>query len=52
MLSHRGFSAYIVSGDHQLPEYLVAVDENAHRVTCWIEGEAGEVSRCLVQALC
>ncbi|KAF9246146.1 hypothetical protein BU15DRAFT_38400, partial [Melanogaster broomeanus] len=42
MLTHRGFSAWIVSEDEQLREYLVAVDTNAHRVSCWIPSEAGK----------
>lgn len=43
MLTHRGFSAWIVANGEILPEYLVAVDEVAHRVSCWIPGEAGQV---------
>lgn len=42
MLTHRGFSAWIVANGEILPEYLVAVDEVAHRVSCWIPGEAGQ----------
>ncbi|KDR73497.1 hypothetical protein GALMADRAFT_251206 [Galerina marginata CBS 339.88] len=42
MLKHRGFSAWIMSNGQTLPEYLVAVDETAHRVSCWIPGKEGE----------
>ncbi|RXW17327.1 hypothetical protein EST38_g8517 [Candolleomyces aberdarensis] len=42
MLSHRGFSAWITVDGTPLPEYLVAVDEQANRVSCWIPGEAGK----------
>lgn len=44
MLTHRGFSAWItVDDDAPLPEYLVAVDDEAHRVSCWVPGEEGKV---------
>lgn len=43
MLNHRGFSAWITVGDEALPEYLVAVDDEAHRVSCWIPGDEGKV---------
>jgi len=42
MLTHLGFSAWIVSDGKPLPEYLVAVDEKAHRVSCWIPSEEGQ----------
>ncbi|EAU88761.2 hypothetical protein CC1G_01134 [Coprinopsis cinerea okayama7 len=42
MLTHRGFSAWITVDDEPLPEYLVAVDESSHRVSCWIPGEEGQ----------
>ncbi|KAG1756650.1 uncharacterized protein EDB91DRAFT_1093789 [Suillus paluster] len=42
MLRHRDFSAWIVSEGQQIPVYLVAVDENAHSVSCWIPSEAGK----------
>lgn len=42
MLNHRGFSAWITVGDEALPEYLVAVDDEAHRVSCWIPGDEGK----------
>ncbi|KIK98724.1 hypothetical protein PAXRUDRAFT_87355, partial [Paxillus rubicundulus Ve08.2h10] len=42
MLTHRGFSAWIVSEGEELREYLVAVDANAHRVSCWIPSEVGK----------
>ncbi|KAI6028677.1 hypothetical protein F5J12DRAFT_390315 [Pisolithus orientalis] len=42
MLTHREFSAWIVSNNQPLPEYLVAVDEKAGRVSCWIPSEAGK----------
>lgn len=45
MLTHRGFSAWIVSGGRELPEYLVAVDEAKHRVQCWVPSEEGKVRR-------
>lgn len=44
MLTHRGFSAWITVGDEErLPEYLVAVDSEEHRVSCWVPGEEGKV---------
>ena len=43
MLTHRGFSAWVVSNGKVLPEYLVAVDEQSHRVSCWIPGTEGHV---------
>ncbi|PPQ64683.1 hypothetical protein CVT26_002773 [Gymnopilus dilepis] len=43
MLKHRGFSAWIMSNGQQLPEHLVAVDEEAHRVSCWIPGKEGQI---------
>ncbi|KAH7913756.1 hypothetical protein BJ138DRAFT_1058502 [Hygrophoropsis aurantiaca] len=42
MLTHRGFSAWIVSEGKTLPVYLVATDASAHRVSCWIPSEAGK----------
>ncbi|KAF8911987.1 hypothetical protein CPB84DRAFT_1722392 [Gymnopilus junonius] len=42
MLKHRGFSAWVMSNGKALPEYLVAVDEEAHRVSCWIPGKEGQ----------
>ncbi|TFK76338.1 hypothetical protein BDN72DRAFT_830895 [Pluteus cervinus] len=42
MLTHRGFSAWIVVDGESLPEYLVAVDEDAHRVSCWVPSEEGQ----------
>ncbi|KAI6109523.1 hypothetical protein F5141DRAFT_1115139 [Pisolithus sp. B1] len=42
MLTHRDFSAWIVSNNQPLPEYLVAVDEKGSRVSCWIPSEAGK----------
>jgi hypothetical protein len=56
MLKHRGFSAWIESDGEALPEYLVAVDETANRVSCWIPGTEGQVSTsnaagsCLIAA--
>ncbi len=44
MLTHREFSAWIVVEGKELPEYLVAVDSDANRVSCWIPGEEGQVS--------
>lgn len=43
MLTHRGFSAWIVVDGEPLPEYLVSVDEARHEVSCWIPGEPGKV---------
>jgi hypothetical protein len=48
MLSHRGFSAWITVDGTPLPEYLVAVDELTHRVSCWIPGEQGKVSTAVI----
>jgi len=42
MLTHREFSAWIVVEGKELPEYLVAVDNDANRVSCWIPGEEGQ----------
>ncbi|KAI9570454.1 hypothetical protein HD554DRAFT_2082193 [Boletus coccyginus] len=42
MLTHREFSAWIVSEDKSLPEYLVAIDTNGSKVSCWIPSEAGK----------
>jgi hypothetical protein len=41
MLTHRGFSAWIMSDNRPLPEYLVAVDDKTHRVQCWIPSNPG-----------
>jgi hypothetical protein len=43
MLTHRGFSAWIVVDGEALPEYLVAVDSGANKVSCWIPSEEGQV---------
>jgi len=53
MITHRGFSAWIVCGETQetFPEYLVAVDAKAHQVSCWIAGEEGQVSLVLSSPL-
>jgi hypothetical protein len=56
MLRHRGFSAWIESNGNAIPEYLVALDETANRVSCWIPGTEGQVSAsdavgsCLIAA--
>ncbi|KIM48895.1 hypothetical protein M413DRAFT_89409 [Hebeloma cylindrosporum] len=42
MLKHRGFSAWIESNGNAVPEYLVALDETANRVSCWIPGIEGQ----------
>jgi len=42
MLTHRGFSAWIVVDGKPVPEYLVAEDTKASRVSCWIPSEAGQ----------
>ena len=47
MLTHRGFSAWIVVEGKELPEYLAAVDSDANRVSCWIPGDEGQVSLIL-----
>lgn len=44
MLTHRGFSAWIVVNGQPVPEYLAAVDPVANRVSCWIPSEEGQVS--------
>jgi len=42
MLTHRGFSAWIAVDGKPLPEYLVAEDAKAAKVSCWIPSEAGQ----------
>ncbi|KAH0583727.1 hypothetical protein H2248_009334 [Termitomyces sp. 'cryptogamus'] len=42
MLTHRGFSAWIVVDGKPLPEYLIAVDSNKNCVSCWIPSEEGK----------
>jgi len=42
MLTHRGFSAWIVVDGKPVPEYLVAEDNQAARVSCWIPSEEGQ----------
>ncbi|KAJ7444904.1 hypothetical protein FB451DRAFT_1293799 [Mycena latifolia] len=42
MLTHRGFSAWIVVDGKPVPEYLVAEDTKAARVSCWIPSEEGQ----------
>jgi len=42
MLTHRGFSAWIVVDGKPVPEYLVAEDTKAARVSCWVPSEAGQ----------
>jgi len=42
MLTHRGFSAWIVVDGKEVPEHLVAVDNNGNRASCWIPGEEGQ----------
>ncbi|KAF8557309.1 hypothetical protein OG21DRAFT_1407452 [Imleria badia] len=42
MLTHREFSAWIVSEGKPLREYLIVVDSNASKVLCWMR-EAGKV---------
>ncbi|KAJ7940433.1 hypothetical protein B0H13DRAFT_1938073 [Mycena leptocephala] len=42
MLTHRGFSAWIVVDGKPVPEYLVAEDTKASRVSCWIPSESGQ----------
>ncbi|KAF8798159.1 hypothetical protein BYT27DRAFT_7203868 [Phlegmacium glaucopus] len=41
MVTHRGFTAWISSNGEPLPEYLIAVDERSHCVSCWIPGTEG-----------
>lgn len=43
MLTHREFSAWIVSDGRPIPEYLHTIDKNASKVSCWIPSEAGKV---------
>ncbi|KAF8550452.1 hypothetical protein OG21DRAFT_1419644 [Imleria badia] len=40
MITQREFSAWIVCEGKPLREYLVAVDSNASKVSCWIPSEA------------
>lgn len=43
MLTHRGFSACIISEGKQIPEYLAAVvAENPNTISCWIPSETGK----------
>ncbi|KAJ7120509.1 hypothetical protein C8R43DRAFT_83607 [Mycena crocata] len=42
MLTHRGFSAWIVVDGKPVPEFLVAEDTKASRVSCWIPSERGQ----------
>ncbi|TFK42431.1 hypothetical protein BDQ12DRAFT_696056 [Crucibulum laeve] len=42
MLTHRGFSAWIVVDGRNVPEYLTAVDTTANRVSCWIPSDEGQ----------
>ncbi|KAJ7097743.1 hypothetical protein B0H15DRAFT_822419 [Mycena belliarum] len=42
MLTHRGFSAWIVVDGKPVPEYLVAEDPKAAKVSCWIPSEEGQ----------
>ena len=48
MLTHRGFSAWVMSNGKVLAEHLVAVDERSHRVSCWIPGTEGHVRSSLI----
>ncbi|KAF9075154.1 hypothetical protein BDP27DRAFT_1315591 [Rhodocollybia butyracea] len=38
MLTHRGFSAWVVVDGSPAKEYLTAVSSNSNQVSCWIEG--------------
>ncbi|KAF7338133.1 hypothetical protein MVEN_02038100 [Mycena venus] len=42
MLTHRGFSAWIVVDGKPLPQYLVAEDSKASKISCWVPGEEGQ----------
>ncbi|KAL0577871.1 hypothetical protein V5O48_004107 [Marasmius crinis-equi] len=42
MLTHRGFSAWIVVNNQPLPEYLVALNAETNQVSCWIPSEEGQ----------
>jgi hypothetical protein len=42
MLTHRGFSAWIVVNGIAVPEYLIAVDTQQNQVSCWIQGGEGQ----------
>ncbi|KAG5651992.1 hypothetical protein H0H81_006674 [Sphagnurus paluster] len=42
MLTHRGFSAWIVVDGKPLPEYLIAINGRKNIVSCWIPSEEGK----------
>ncbi|KAJ6623498.1 hypothetical protein B0H10DRAFT_1786327 [Mycena sp. CBHHK59/15] len=42
MLTHRGFSAWIVVDGTPVSEYLIAEDTKASTVSCWIPSEEGQ----------
>ncbi|KAJ7273326.1 hypothetical protein C8J57DRAFT_1317550 [Mycena rebaudengoi] len=42
MLTYRGFSAWIVADGKPLPEYLVAEDTKASKISCWIPSSEGQ----------
>ncbi|KAK7020449.1 hypothetical protein R3P38DRAFT_2969533 [Favolaschia claudopus] len=42
MLTFRGFSAWIVVDGKPVPQYLVAEDPQASRISCWIPGDEGQ----------
>ncbi|KAL0946679.1 hypothetical protein HGRIS_012867 [Hohenbuehelia grisea] len=42
MLTHKGFSAWICCDGNPITEYLVTVEEEESRVSCWIPGEEGK----------
>ena len=42
MLTHRGFSTWVVSGGKELREFEVIVDSKANKVSCWFPCEVGK----------
>ncbi|KAI0688634.1 hypothetical protein BC835DRAFT_1419015 [Cytidiella melzeri] len=42
MLTHRGFSAWIVSEGKELREFEVVVDSTSNKVSCWIPCDIGK----------
>lgn len=42
MLTHRGFSAWIVSEGKELQEFEIITDSMTNKVSCWIPCEVGK----------
>lgn len=42
MLTHRGFSAWIVSEGKELQEFEIVTDSMTNKVSCWIPCEVGK----------